>query len=105
MRAIDIETTTVRQDFIELPIVIRSRPFPLTIDLKPARIQQGIFVLVVPHRMRSRKIRALAAEVNGVGHRVGRSRVTTRDTDFGLRADDTGRIVRRIVAHEISRYR
>ena len=103
VRAIDIEPTAVRQHFVQLPIVVRPRPFTLPIDFKPAGIQQRIFILVVPHRVGRGQIGVMTNEMDRIGHRIGRVRIPAGDAKLGLRADDTGWAVRMGVVHEILR--
>ncbi len=91
--AIYVEPPAVGQDFVQLSIVVRPRPFPFPIHLKSARVQERIFILVIPYRMRRRKIGVMSDEVQGIGNGVGRTRIAAGDTKFGLRADDTGQVV------------
>ena len=57
--AVYVQTPGVRENFIELAIVIGSRSFGFAFDLKASGIQEGIFIFVIPQSIGSRKSRAM----------------------------------------------
>ena len=51
MGAIDIETPAIRQHFVQLPVIVGTRAFPFPVHFEPARIEQRIFVFIIPNRI------------------------------------------------------
>ena len=68
--AIDIEAATVGQHFVQLAVVIWIGPLPLPRDFKPTRIEQRIFIFIVPNCQRSRQTRIMSDNRDGIGDRV-----------------------------------
>ncbi len=82
MSAVHIETAPVRQHFIELPVVVGVRPFPLSLDLKSPGIEQRIFILVVPDGVRHGNAGIMSYDRKGIGDRIGRRRIPGGDAEL-----------------------
>jgi hypothetical protein len=54
-----VQAPRIRQNFIELPIVIGCGSFGFAFDFKASGIKEGIFIFIIPQGVGSRKSRAV----------------------------------------------
>ena len=85
MGAIHVQTAAVGQELVQQTVVLRTGPFAFTFYLKPPDIQQRVLVLVVPNGLGRGKRRVMPDQLDRVGHRIERVRVSRRDAKLGFR--------------------
>ena len=85
MGAIHVQTAAVGQELVQQTVVLRTGPFAFTFYLKPPDIQQRVLVLVVPNSLGRGKRRVMPDQLDRVGHRIERIRVSRRNAELGFR--------------------
>ena len=98
MRPVHVEATAVRQEFVELPVILGTRTFAFAFDFKPARVTQGVFVFVIPNGPWGDERRVLTDQVEGILNGIRGVDVTRGDTKFRFCADNA--LQKRLSAEE-----
>src|SRR2546428_10272915 len=86
MRTVDVQPPAVGEQLVQQAVVFGTPPFPLAFHLKPPDIQQRVLVFIVPDRLRGWERGTVSNQLERIGDRIERLRVTSGAAALGTRS-------------------